>query len=894
MNKNIIILISLLVAFCMAGPVDVMAKSKKKKDKGKSEKVDTKKQTKYEKLFKDKKVETKKGLITIHKVAGKVYFEFPKSLLNREFLIGSTIVETSDNGNGLVGQMPYAPMHVTFTLRDSSLQMRQVELIANGQTPIYTDSEEPGMQEAIKKSSMPAIINVFKVEAYNPDSTAIVVDMTKFFTEHQAEMNPFWGYSKRTVEFGWSGRAVKFKKELSKIDAIKAFENNVSVITTFNYDQDIILGGRYLIAKNEPVTAKLNRTLMVLPTDANVMRPRLADPRVNINTIARENMNTKVDRATMTHYMTRWNLQPSDKQAYQRGELVTPVKPIVFYIDTLFPQGWSEHVIAGILEWNKAFEAIGFKNAIQVKTFPKNDPNFDPDNMTYNCIRYAPTSIYSVLNGPLWADPRSGEIMTASMYIFHDAVSQINYTRFIQTANIDPKARTMKMPLDMIGESLQAMVANSMGSALGFLSNVAASNAYPTDSLRSASFTQKYGISPSIMDELGYNYVAQPGDKDVVLVQSKIGPADYYSVQVAYQPIVDATTPEAEVKTVQGWIAEKAGDPIYRYGKRQYLLTTFDPTTLPNDLGDDALKASAYGIQNLKYILDHMNEWLDNEDVDYAYRNMLYKYLVYHFEQYMFNVYINIGGFKLNEHFVGDPIPTFVPLSKDVQKRSLAFVMKELKNMDWIDQHDVTKNLAFDGSEARRILKTYVVKMQNVTTELFITKRLSLVSYRDKNNYSPQEYLEDLYASIWEPTIKGKNVTEADRILQNEFIQTTRNLVDFNGKKNPFGDVYATDQKMPSEEEILRQIGRMRNADRPTFFKRDEAAVTPSETAAFGSRWLVFNLAADNTNHLWNALYGRTITLVKQRQGTGDLETQAHYDYLRYLINRSLKKAPKW
>ena len=289
-----------------------------------------------------------------------------------------------------------------------------------------------------------------------------------------------------------------------------------------------------------------------------------------------------------------------------------------------------------------------------------------------------------------------------------------------------------------------------------------------------------------------------------------------------------------------------------------------------------------------------MNDWLDNQDIDYEYRNMLYRYLVYHFEQYLFNVYINIGGFKLNEHFVGDAMPSFIPLSKDLQKRSLAFVMNELKNMDWIDNYSVTKNLAFDGSQARRILQTYLISMQNVTTELFITKRLSLVAYRDKDNYTPQEYLEDLYAHIWDSTIKGKNVTEAERIMQNEFIRRTRDLVDFNGKKDPFGQVYATTPKIPSEEEILRQIKQMRNVEIPTEMRLVDNALKTNSTAGFGSRWLVQNVAVDNTNHLWNALYGKAIRLINQRKGTGNVETQAHYDYLLYLINRSLKKAPKW
>ena len=263
----------------------------------------------------------------------------------------------------------------------------------------------------------------------------------------------------------------------------------------------------------------------------------------------------------------------------------------------------------------------------------------------------------------------------------------------------------------------------------------------------------------------------------------------------------------------------------------------------------------------------------NKEDIDYTYRNMIYRYVGYYYKRYIFNVFMNLGGFYLNQHYAGDPVATFVAVPKDIQKNSLKFVVEQLKNIDWIDRPEVVENLEFDGSKARQILKDFLSKADE-ETDLFSTRRISLVAYRDKGNYSPEEYLEDLYKLIWEPTIKGRNLTEAERVLQIAFLTNVRNTVDINGNRENASRYYAKSQSMLQES---AELVRNRQGNRIP------------EVSGFGSRWLVENLAVDNPNHLWYNLYLKVIEQVKKCQGSGNADTKAHYDYLMFLINRSLR-----
>ena len=870
MNRLLIFCITLLLS---AGVVADACATDKKKERKKKGTEKTEKLSRYDKLFKDKKVQTAKGMLTLHLVDGqKVYFEMPTELLGREFLLGSKITETTDQGSGTVGLMGQSPEHIRFSLTDSIVRISLVS--GDKRALLYSDSEEEGVQEGMRINNIEPVVQSFKVMAWNADSTALVFDMTSYLVAHNENLVPM-SRGKRTVEYGHVGQMINFQEKLSYPVSVKAFEDNVSIVSSLTYYFDLVAGGRYVISKDEPLTAKANRVLMLLP-EKPAMRPRPADPRIGINTVDRENMTTKVDRSETVHFMTRWDVAPSDLKAYARGEKVEPAKPIVFYLDPNFPATWRQPIIDGVCDWNRAFEAIGLKNVLRVEEYPTDDPEFDPDNMKYNTIRYAPVGMMTAMQDASWADPRSGEIRNASLFLFHDLLLWSNIQRFLLTSQVDSRVRTMKLPDEVMGETIRCSVRREIGKVLGLQSNMAGSAAIPTDSLRSASYTRKHGITASVMDEIGFNYVAQPGDEGVVLAPD-LGPYDFHAIKVAYKPIPEAGTVQEEERIVNEWVSEKMGDPMYRYAPRQYLLTTFDPTALPGDLGDDALKAGEYGIRNLRYILTHMDEWMKNEDKDFEYRNTIYRFMVPQLRQYLFAVYRNIGSFYLNEHFVGDSLTTIKAVPKELQRRSLEWLFTQLKSLEWIDNPEVTEKLAFNGSQARKILLNYVVKEKNVTTDLYQTKRLSLTYHRDPSSYSPEEYIDDLYRLVWGPTIEGRSLTPVERIMQAEFISNVRNDVDINGVKRWFGQYYAREdvQATGLDEEL------------------EEEEPERSDERVYGHRWVVENIATDNQKHLWYSTYSKILDLVRRQRLTGDAETQAHYDYLLFLATRSWKDVPK-
>lgn len=713
--------------------------------------VETK--TDYEKLFKDKH-KTTKGLITLHQIKGDLYFEFPLTLLDKEMLIGSTVSEISNNANAIIGSKPMSPLHVKFTRQGINVQLRKIS------HQYVTTDENSGLADALKKSTIGAVMMNMKIDAYSPDSSAIVFKMTDFFVGDNKDMSPFDAQSLYNMA-GYK-RTESFQSDKSFLGEIKSFDDNVTIKSHLSYTYTLTTPDGKEAAKDVPFTAILTRSIVLLKDKP--YRPRYGDYRMAIFPTQKLVLDEEDQGIRSTYFSNRWNLEPSDKEAYTRGEKVTPVKPIVFYIDDTFPDKWKKYIKEGVEQWNEIFEQVGFKNAIMAKDFPKNDSIFDPDNLMYSCIRYAPIGISNAM-GPSWTDPRSGEIITASVYVYHNVIELLNNWIFLQTSQTVEEVRTKQIPESIIGDGLRYVIAHEVGHCLGLMHNMSGSAVIPVDSLRSPSFTQQYGTTNSIMDYARFNYVAQPGDyqKGVKMTPPRFGEYDRFSMRWLYTYFSDKSF-EEESEILSQWISETSGDPLYRYGKQQ-IYGVIDPRSQMEDLGDDAMKASAYGIKNLEYIIKWMNDWLDAEDDDYSYRKKIYDGIINQYVRYIGHVYGNVGGVYLQEIKKGDKGELYESVPKEIQKEALTFLMDQVGNHDWFDNPELRGRIGIAPSVNYLVDKFLAQLIVAAPTKVILSSTLA-----EEESYSFKECADDVYRFVWRSTLMESVPNETERMMQEEFL----------------------------------------------------------------------------------------------------------------------------
>ena len=686
---------------------------------------------KYEKTFlKDRTCRTyscKGGFIKFHTIGKKLYIELSKEAFGKRMLLSSTVTAVSDPEVLTVGYKPVKPLYVRFDRPDSlTINLCEVNLL-----PDYDKGNE-AIATAVRRTSMDTVLETFALFCESPDSSSVVFEATSFFNGDNSRLGP--------VKSGTSNHVTtKFtlKKASDIITGIKVFKDNATLCSSHTYSVSSDVLGLVTLKKDEPFTVSTTRTFLMLPEER--MQTRKADSRVGIFLTTKRRISEDTDGIATYSVINRWNVYPSDTAAYMRGELVEPVEHIVFYMDDAFPGQWKEAARRGILRWNSAFEDIGFKDVIQVKDFPDDDPEFDPDNLKYSCVRYVPSTVANAM-GPSWVDPETGEIINASVIVYNDVVKLAGGWRFCQTAQLDRRARLPKMPQDLMEETMEYIVAHEMGHCLGFMHNMAASAAFPTDSLRSASFTRKYGTTASIMDYARFNYIAQPSDTGVVLDPPYLGAYDRFLVRYAYSFIpVDADS------TVEGWVDENAGNPVYRYG-RQQVAGRYDPSAWEEDLGDDPIMSSEYGISNLKYILGHFNEWMpDTLDADGSLKLARYDLIVKQFGRYLNAVSANVGGICITQTKAGtDDVQAVRTLPAGVQRKSLLWVLDQLGSMDWLLWKSV-------GNVCQVAVDKADVLLFNTASDLFSSwENVVLNSYlAGDGGYGLEEWMEDIDSVIW-------------------------------------------------------------------------------------------------------------------------------------------------
>ena len=691
------------------------------------------------------------GMFVVHRIDEKVLFEIPETMLEREMLLVSRRAKTAERLG--YGGMKNNTQTIRWQRHDDRILLRvsSHELVAADSLPIY---------EAVVNATFEPIVRAFEIEALNEDSSAVVIDVTKLYASDVKML----GLSKPLRE---RFKVSALDESRSFVDWVKSFPRNIEVRVALTYSA----GEPPTNTSTGTVSLEMNHSMILLPEEP--MRPRLWDERVGFFRVSQVDYGLSDQKTVTRRYITRWRLEPSDTAAFRRGELVEPIKPIVYYVDPATPEKWRPYLKQGIVDWQPAFEAAGFKNAIRAEDppSPEEDPEFSPEDVRYSVIRWFPSQTQNAF-GPHVHDPRSGEILESDIGWYHNVANLVRNWFFVQTAAANPEARKVKFDDELLGQLIRFVAAHEVGHTLGLPHNMKASAAYPVDSLRSASFTCRMGTAPSIMDYARFNYVAQPEDEGVCFMPN-IGPYDEYSIRWGYRPILEADTPDEEQPTLNGWILEHADDPMYRFGDPSLV----DPTSMWEAIGDDAMRAGAYGIANLQRILDRLIEWTYEEGEDYAELAELYGEIVDQWNRYMEHVAANIGGAIQTRKTYDQEGPVYEFVPAETQRRALDFLgTQAFDPPTWLVPEAIVSRIENVGAVERlRVLqvRTLGLVMQAGRMQRLIESEARLGS----GAYGLGEMLEDLRESVWRELRTAELVGLYRRSLQRGYLARAAGLM---------------------------------------------------------------------------------------------------------------------
>jgi hypothetical protein len=699
--------------------------------------------------------ETREGLFHIHHVDGKLLFEVPDSILGRDMLIMSRLERTQD-GFSQVGAMMTGNLLVRWERRDDRILLR-------GPSHSMTADPADRVHRAVENSTFPSVIASLPIQARGNETS--VIDVTDLYL---GDTPPFSLPQNQRTNL----QVRSYDRERSWLEFAKSFPINVEIRVVRTY-----AAGRPPSApRGGALSLEVNHSMILLPEEP--MMPRLEDERVTYIGITRTDYSRDFQGVRPERYIRRYRMEPSDPEAWARGELVEPVNPWIWYIDPATPEEWIPYYIEGVEEWQEAFELAGFKNAIQARLAPtpEEDPDFSLLDARYSVVRYVPTMVRSANSGGDVVDPRSGEVIRAHTNMYHGLDERLRWWLVTQVATANPRFRTNQLTQEDMGEAIRYVMSHETAHSVGLPHNQMANFAYPVDSIRNPDFVERWGHSASSVGRTRYNYVAQPGDN--VPPERRIGMWDKFAVMWGYRPIPEATAPQEELETLNQWIVERADQPWFRSATAQFGMDVeWDPRRMTEGISDDPVRAAEYGMRNLRYASENIMEWVMDEGADYYELETHHLQILTQWNRYAEHAAAAVGGSWTHHKRFGEEGWNYTPIERDYQLGAMRFIDEHvLQTPRWALQIDQLRRLEHAGA-VERIRAYQELAVQRLLNHARLARMIEHEAFLGDETYRPAEMLDDAREMIWREVGERRPIDTFRRNMQRAYLDQAHHLL---------------------------------------------------------------------------------------------------------------------